>query len=69
MNRFADPVHALADTIASIDGKLKAFRDELDPCTTSETGSALGYISEAEEVIDRLRARGWSIQKIGPSDG
>lgn len=54
------PVEALAESWASIDGKLDKFRDDkAEPDPTS--GYYEGYISDAEEMIRRLEKRGWTL--------
>ena len=47
---------AVAEAMASMDGKLNQFRDEND-----ESGYREGYYSEAEELIDRIEKRGWML--------
>jgi len=67
---------ALAEAWASIDGKLELFRLEKD-AEGYGTGTYVGYIAEAEEMIDRLKTRGFEIVPIqeirmnteGGSDG
>jgi hypothetical protein len=63
---------ALAEAWASIDGKLDAFRREharsrvapLDREEDGYTGHYEGYMAEAEEMIVRLRARGYVITPL-----
>lgn len=67
-------VVALAEAMASLDGKLDAFRAESklteipwdDP---SFTGHYMGYVEEAKETIWRLNARGFDVtQRAETSD-
>ena len=64
-------VEAVAEVWASIDGKLEKFRDERaivnGPFATSsivKDGHYAGYMAEAEEMIDRLRERGFDVTPI-----
>jgi hypothetical protein len=66
-----DAIEAVAEVWASIDGKLEKFRDERaivnGPFATSmivKDGHYAGYMVEAEEMIDRLRARGFDVTPI-----
>ena len=60
---IADPVEALAESWASIDGKLQRFRDDKAAPITSRNGmpdgTHQGYMAEAATMIERLRYRGW----------
>ncbi len=60
-------VKALAEVWASIDGKLDKFRlgkraEELELGALG--GAYSGYIAEAEELIKRLRKRGFDVVSI-----
>jgi hypothetical protein len=61
---------ALAEAYASIDGKLDAYRRERDTVPEIEwddptfTGHYLGYLTEAEEMIERLRLRGFDVTPL-----
>lgn len=63
---------ALAEAWASIDGKLDAFcreraRSKVAPLDREEegyTGHYEGYMTEAEELIARLRVRGYVIVPV-----
>ena len=64
-------VEALAEAWASIDGKLEEFRTEKaiaegQFATTSivMNGHYAGYMAEASEMIDRLRARNFDVTPI-----
>lgn len=55
-------VVAIAETWASIDGKLTEFkRCQTDQEAEAELGYYEGYISEAEEAVKRLAHRGFVI--------
>lgn len=61
-----DPVEALAEAWASIDGKVDLFRAEkgLSLKAPFNTGTHEGYIEEAKELIRRLHTRGWRLTGI-----
>jgi len=66
-----DAIEALAETWASIDGKLEEFKRERviangSFATSSVVGAGhyLGYTAEAEEMIRRLRTRGFDVLPI-----
>ena len=54
-------VHALADAYASIDGRLYAFRKGIGRPVEAFGGHYAGYLSEADEMIQRLDTRGYII--------
>lgn len=61
-NGPTDMIEALADTWASIDGKLERFRaNRTDRSLDLTDGSYPGYMYEAGEMIVRLRRRGFVI--------
>jgi hypothetical protein len=62
---------AIADAWASIDGKLDKFRAGKGMRLEDEPGGHYsGYMAEAEEMINRLRARGYLVvHLIGEVDG
>lgn len=66
---MTDATHALAESWASIDGKLDQFSREAAGEITDEhpafTGAYEGYIADAGELIERLAKRGF---KIVPMD-
>lgn len=60
--KFDNAAEALADSWASIDGKMKQFRrckngDELE----DTEGYYQGYLCDAEEMERRLKVRGYEI--------
>ena len=58
-----NPVEALADAWASIDGKLDKFRrGKAAKRIESYGGHYAGYMAEAEEMQRRLLARGWRLR-------
>jgi len=62
-------VEALAEAWASIDGKLASFqRERSQPDMAWDhpefKGHYVGYISEAEEMIRRLEARGFTVTAL-----
>lgn len=62
-----NPVEALADAWASIDGKVDKFRAGKG-CASIEDepgGHYSGYMAEADEMIRRLNARGFDVVAIG----
>lgn len=61
MEAIVTPVEALAEAWASIDGKLDTFRAEVGKPDMETSGTHAGYICEAEEMIKRLRARGYDV--------
>lgn len=68
-----DPrVDAVAEAWASIDGKIDAYRRErdndIDWDDPTFTGHFYGYQAEAEELIRRLEARGFSVIPSTTSD-
>lgn len=64
-NEFDNPAHALADAWASIDGKLEEFRAGRTAKSITDFGGHFdGYIADAEELIERLRNRGYDIFKL-----
>lgn len=54
-------VTALAEAWASIDGKLDLFRQDEKGYLPKTAGYYAGYMAEAQELIKRLRARGFDI--------
>ena len=57
-----DARHALAEAWASIDGKLEDFlaaSPKFDP-----DGHHAGYLIEADEMIERLRRRGFDVVEL-----
>lgn len=61
-------VEALAEAWASIDGKLPAFRAGRNISVFEDkTGHYAGYIADAEELIQRLRGRGYEVLPAIPS--
>jgi len=68
---YSNPaVTALAEALASMDGKLERFRFERDSLDSKEAeigGHYDGYMIEAEEVIVRLRRRGFDIIPLAGS--
>ena len=60
-----DAVDALADAWASIDGKLMQYRRGAKArSSTAYGGHHAGYTCEAEELIRRLKARGYALRKL-----
>jgi hypothetical protein len=64
-----DKITALAETWASMDGKLDAFRremtmDPLDRNAPDYTGHYEGYKEDAKELLRRLETRGYTIVPI-----
>ena len=65
--QIADRVEALADAWASIDGRLGKFRKgKTAKSITAYGGHYAGYMAEAEEMIERLKARGWRLVPVAP---
>lgn len=66
-----DAIEALAESWASIDGNLEPFRTERDSGMTHHdpgyTGHYDGYMVEAAEMIQRLRARGYDVTPTAPA--
>lgn len=57
-----DAIHAVAEAWASIDGKLPDFkREQANPFQVNDTGTYLGYLAEAQEMIRRIEARGFTV--------
>lgn len=57
-----DAFYALAESWASIDGKLEKFHACRDDAKLDETaGYYIGYMTEAEEMIKRLERRGFTV--------
>ena len=57
-----DAVEALAQSWASIDGKLERFFEcKADPELDDTEGRYQGYMCEAEEMIKRLGTRGFKV--------
>lgn len=57
-----DRVEALADAWACIDGKLDKFRAGKGlPIRDQPGGHFVGYLADAEALIKRLEARGFTI--------
>lgn len=55
-------VEAVADAWASIDGRLESFRAGCNKPMGSADGSRYsGYMEEAGELMQRLRARGYVV--------
>lgn len=62
-------VEALADSWASIDGKLDQFRDcKASPMLEEDLGSYEGYMAEAQEMIKRIEVRGFKLVPLEVSD-
>lgn len=58
---------ALADAWASIDGKLDKFRrGKTAKSIMSYGGHYEGYMADADEMILRLRRRGYALRKVKP---
>lgn len=61
-------VNALAEAWASIDGKLDYYRrerdEEVDLLDPTCTGHFAGYEAEAQEMIRRLEARGFTVTPL-----
>lgn len=62
------PALALADAWASIDGKVDEFRAGQKATSILEEpgGHFSGYLYEAEEMIRRLRDRGFIVETVRP---
>ena len=58
-----DMIEALAESWASIDGKLEKFRDGKGAASLEDEpgGHYSGYMAEAQELAERLLARGFAI--------
>ncbi len=57
-----DRIEALAEAWASIDGRLERFRAcKADKALDLKDGSYSGYMCEAEEMIERLETRGFTV--------
>lgn len=67
---FDDPAHAtyaLAEAWASIDGAIDLFLKERESPfapDAEDTGTYLGYLTEASEMIKRLDKRGFKIIRV-----
>ena len=63
---FSDEAEALADAWASFDGKLVEFRDGKGAKRIEDEpgGHYSGYMSEAREVLRRLKNRGFKVSPI-----
>lgn len=59
-------IYALAASWASIDGKLEAFGKERFASSRDEasTGHREGYLIEAEEMLERLERRGFTLTRV-----
>ena len=63
-------IEALAEALASADGKLDYFEAcRRDEEAEKSGGYYGGYLSEADSAIQRLRKRGYMIVKRLPVDG
>lgn len=60
-------VEALAESWASIDGKLEQFKNG-KAMTDEDGGYYEGYIADSHEMIDRLRKRGFDILRVMEHD-
>jgi len=67
MSEDMSATEALAEAWASIDGKLERFRAE-KILSGDGTGTFVGYMAEAEEMIRRLYTRGYSITPLAYED-
>jgi len=71
--RYRKAANALAEAWASIDGKLVEYERERGLSVSESfdlpgfTGTFEGYLAEAEEMIRRLRSRGFDVTPISPS--
>lgn len=70
-----NPVEALAESWASIDGYLGQFKEEraiacgpFGKTSVIGSGRYVGYLCEAEEMILRLRARGFDVLPVRPDN-
>jgi hypothetical protein len=55
-------VEAMAEALASMDGKLEKFRAcKSDPAAEERMGYYEGYLTEARELVERLGRRGFGI--------
>lgn len=65
MTDIANATEAIAEAWASIDGKLEAFVREKSGAVKSDDptfgGHYDGYMTEAEELIERVRKRGFEV--------
>lgn len=62
---------AVAQAWASIDGHLERFlyeRENPDATAEGYEGRYLGYMAEAQELIERIEARGYKLVEVG-NDG
>lgn len=60
-----DPVEAVAEAWASIDGNLDQFRLCRDREDLEETlGSHGGYREDAKALIERTLSRGWKLVRV-----
>ena len=60
-----DAVDALADAWASIDGNLVQYRrGRVSHSIMAYGGHHAGYTCEAEELIKRLKARGYALRRL-----
>lgn len=56
---------AVAEAWASIDGKLTAYqRCRNDPAVEAEMGHYEGYLADAEELISRIKHRGYKLVEV-----
>lgn len=64
---FGSPREALADAWASVDGKLDNFRrGKKAKSVTAYGGHYEGYMSDADELLTRLKRRGYELTKKKP---
>ncbi len=57
-----DRIEALAESLASIEGRLDSFRAcKADPVREETEGRYGGYMHEAEEMMRRLERRGFTV--------
>lgn len=60
-----DAIEALAESWASIDGKVEDFKDcKISKPLEDELGHYGGYMADAEEMIKRLERRGYYLKKF-----
>lgn len=63
-----EAINALAASWASIDGKLDTFAAEAQPgdieAFLNGSGTHMGYMVEAEEMLTRLERRGFTITRL-----
>lgn len=60
-----DAIEALADAWASIDGKVEDFRAGKGKDIEAHGGHYAGYLADAEELMNRLLKRGFTIVPVG----